>query len=91
MQFNFKLVDEKNEEIGVTIVPEGMVNGCAEGFSIRFDGHGTNESVEDGPVYIEYREGEVKLCVWGDVSNPDITDVINLSKARLAEPECIHE
>lgn len=62
--------------IRVIVTPLGM--------SLYADGHGDFGSAEDhgAPVFIELRNGNLRLVVWGDINKENPTHTIDLSGAR---------
>lgn len=67
-------------------VKKGSIEVLDSGAAIylKFEGYGDKYS-QDGkgtPVVIEYHQGEVRVVVWNDINQEDMTHAISLEGAR---------
>jgi len=59
-------------------------DGLTSGLLITFAGYGCGQGETDSAVvYIDYRGGDPRIIVWGDINDEDPTHIIRLDKARL--------
>ena len=68
-----------SKPIGLSIGKDGRY-----GVTISLEGHGLNtmETGQEQVIYIEQKDGEVRVLIWADINEEEPTHVIDLSKAR---------